>query len=110
MRHQQGWKGVMAAGTAASSYSWAGPPPFVLTFLPPCSSPFKKVHLHLLKTKPNPGVASCVELSLNIWISLLCRTHTKLLVQVANESALVLFIFSHPAFPVLESGVLDVKR
>lgn len=68
------------------------------------------MHLHLLKTKPNPGVASCVELSLNIWISLLCRTHTKLLVQVANESALVLFIFSHPAFPVLESGVLDVKR
>lgn len=80
--------------------------PFVLTFLPSCSSQ----HLHLLKTKPNPDVASCVELSLNIWISLLCCTHTKVLVQVANESALILFIFSHPAFPVLESGVLDVKR
>lgn len=30
--------------------------------------------------------------------------------QVANESALILFISLHPAFPTLESGFLDVKR
>lgn len=59
-----------------------------------------------LKTKQNPDAANCAESSLDLWVSLLCCTNIKVLSQVANESALILFIFSHPAFPALELGFL----
>lgn len=72
VRHQQGWKGVIAAGTAVSSYSWAGPPsfcPHLPSFLLfTASAPFKN------KTKPRRCQLCWTELEYLDFIALL-HTH-----------------------------------
>jgi len=101
LRKCDGCRGCSFAHAAVLDHPPLSRPTFLLALL---SIPI------FLKTKPNPDAANCAKASLDIWVSLLCCTYIKVLAQVANESALILFIFSHPAFRTLESGFLDVKR
>lgn len=104
-RNEQGWlekwDDSSFTHTALPDYLPSSSPSSLLALLSICI---------FLKTKPNSDAARCAESSSEIWVSLLCCMYIKVLAQVADEGALILFIFSHLAFPMLKSGLLDGKK